>query len=244
MNRFIIDSKDDIKTIMKNLNSINQIMKNIRNDKTYTISKGRAFAPPNQNYDEKDNNKNCGYHFADLKINLPHLDELTFSVKGHEYYSFYKEFKNDVKEINILTGVPKPGIYFFTTFDSISEKYNLYLNIDSDECKYDIAKTDNYFQVLSNMKSHHYATPQEYEINDEFLSVINSIENIPKTIIIADCYKVRMCKKLLTVLNKSSKIKYKIYDLKNWSNDNYFIIEFVTERKELNMIDAYACINY
>lgn len=246
MNKFTINSESDIKIIMKNLNSINQIMKNIRNDKTYTISKRRAIAPPNQNYDERDNNKNCGWHFADLKIELPYLSDLTFLVKGDEYYSFYKEFKNNVKEINIITNNHKSEIQFLTITDSKSGKYNLYLDIDTNECKYDISKINNYLQIISDIESQHYVTTQEYEIDDSILSFIDNIEGIPKTVIFADQYKVRMTKKLLPVLNKSSKIKYKVYELKNWSdgNDNYFIIQFITERKELNMIDAYACINY
>jgi hypothetical protein len=245
MNKIIINSKDEIKNIMKNLNSINQIMKSIRIDKTYTISNGRAFAPPNKNYDEKNNNKNCGWHFANLKIDIPYLEKYTFLIKGDEYYSFYKEFKDNVKEIHIINDNINNGIIFYTILDSPIGQYNLFMPINSDECKYDIENIEKYSKIfIDDTTTIYLLTEEEHSVDDSFIDQLESIDQIPQTIIFGNNFKVRFTKKLLPTLNKSSKLSYKIYKLKSFGNYEYFIIQFTTERKELNMIDAYACINY
>lgn len=231
-----ITSKDEIKLIMKNLNTINQVMKNIRNDKTYTLSNGRAYSPPNNNYDEKDNNKNCGWHYADLKIELPYLDDYTFLVRGDQYYSFYKDHKNDVESIDI--------VYDKITFNTSVNKYNLILDINSLDCQHDIAKIKNYYNIIANMMTDRSGVPIESELDDLFIEKISNIKSVPVIIVFAEQYKVRFTKKLLPVLNKSSQLRYKLYQLDGMGDNSYFIIEFTTERKELTMVNSYACINY
>lgn len=245
-----ITSHEEIKLIMKNLNSINQVMKNVRNDKTYTLSKGMAYAPPNENYDEKSNNENCGWHHANLKLKLPYLDDYTFYVVGNEYYTFYKNYKNDVNSINIMDG----KIIFSTStnvvngeliFDTSKNKYNHILYIDTPDCKHDLSKIKNVHDIISDLiNKYNESIPEEYSMDDDMIDEIKNIKRLPQLFTFCDKYKFRFTKKLLPALNASAEVNYKIYNTTNWIGDQYFIIQFITKRKELDMIDIYGCLNY
>lgn len=220
---------ENLKDILNELNKMNQAVKNLRRDKTYSYLDGMCLAFPYKNYEV--GKKEIGYHMAKCnKINLGPLKSIPMYINGQELYQFHSNNKNKLK--NIL----------------INDKYVLFKTNSEETLSIPIISEPNddmknFIKYNNKLKPNNinYDTYKRTILSE---SVISDILSSPATMIcnLSENHKMILHKKSLIGLTKNSNVIVKTFDLKKY--ENCFLVIFEIKSTDISIIHSYTCINF
>lgn len=247
---FIIDNDLQVKKFCTLLNNLNQVAK-IINKEEYNFNKGLIVCN-NDNFLSSYNTiipkfketKNEKTNQLDIK---KYFDNSCFTIKGNEFFQFFKNYKKNINKITITDDY----IEFGTDIKLLNLKFNLNKNISFKPFtrKFDskLIKNDNYEKFIS------------FNINSNILQKIIDYGNLPFVFIFDfdkkqvyfsndnikpnSFFQLRFNKKFILGLKniKKDTLTITFYKIKN--NKNLYLLVFKVETDKFKIYQYFLTVD-